>query len=70
LPGVVLQAGEERVVAGIAEIEGNLVDPEEQLVPLRSALHLDVGEARIAEKASSNAAAVGSAVPPSSGRSS
>ena len=49
VPGLVLQVGEQGVVAGIAEIEGGLVDAGEGVVPLGPGLHRDAGESRAAK---------------------
>jgi hypothetical protein len=51
VPGLVLVVGEQGVVAGIAEVEGDLVYAGERVVPFRSGFYLDVGEACSAQEA-------------------
>lgn len=49
VPGFFLQAGEQGVAAGIAEVEGDPVHAGLQVVPLGPGLHLDTGEACAAQ---------------------
>jgi hypothetical protein len=45
VPGLVLQVGEQGIVAGITELEGDPVYAGERVVSLGPGLHLDADEA-------------------------
>ena len=49
VPGFVLQVGEQGVAAWIAEVEGDPVHADPQVVPLGPGVYLDVGEACAAQ---------------------